>query len=161
MLRYLIGDCCNEAAFRNEPYCPVCASQLAEHKEELGRARAEEANYFCPENAQTRVSNANRTELCRRMELPSTLRRGAIARNPARLAVFKILGIYLPEEEAQAVLKEIHTYKWLVAEKVGKDIWQEHAPEDPFAAAAREWARRHLNDFLRWVRGHHLSQQYA
>lgn len=159
MLGSLLRNCCNEAAFRNAPFCPVCRKQMHEHHKELKRAAEEESAFFSLAKARERSLHAQ----TRHLPLGKTgvLHRGGIVRYPARLAVFKLYGIYLPEREAQAVLREIHNYKWFVAEKAGKDVWQERAPENPFSAAAQEWGRRYLETFLDWLKNPLVCRQGA
>ena len=55
----------------------------------------------------------------------------------------KALGIDLPLDPAGAseLLAEVHRFKWLEAERAGRDIWRERHPSDPEAGAAREWFR--------------------
>lgn len=69
-------------------------------------------------------------------------------RNPARRAVYKILGIYLPEREARDMLRKIHEYKWIEAEKAGFDIWQKRARDCGFSDAATRWAKFYLRPYL-------------
>ena len=69
-------------------------------------------------------------------------------KNPSRRAVYQLLGIYLPEREAKALLRRIHDFKWIEAEKAGCDIWRKREPRAPLKAAAKQWASNHLPKFL-------------
>lgn len=75
---------------------------------------------------------------------------GLRLRNPARRAVFQLLGVYLPERQAREVLRKIHEYKWIEAEKAGFDFWSRHCPNMPLEAAASQWALHYLDDYLQW-----------
>ena len=79
--------------------------------------------------------------------LEGGLRRSLAMKNPARREVFRLLGIYLPEHDARKLLREVSDYMWIQAEKAGCDIWQVLDQRQPFAAGAREWARRYLQAF--------------
>ncbi len=145
-----VNSCCSQYVNTPEPYCPVCFSQLAEYRRER-----EHAEHF---QLGLHELEPRKRQLVERGALPPEeaglhrpLVRGALSRNPARRAVFKLLGIYVPEKQAQAILRSIHEYKWLTAERAGEDIWRKRAPRSPFAAAAKEWASQYLNDFLRWA----------
>jgi hypothetical protein len=72
------------------------------------------------------------------------------AKNPARRAVFRLLGIYLPEPEAREVIRKIHDFKWIEAEKAGFDIWSSNRPEVAFKKAAKTWADSYLGSYLGW-----------
>ncbi len=56
------------------------------------------------------------------------------------------LGVQLPIDwnEVPAMMEEVHRFKWLEAEAAGRDIWRERSPENPEAAAIREWFGRHF-----------------
>jgi hypothetical protein len=76
---------------------------------------------------------------------PARLDRRVLAyRNPARRAVFRLLGSYFTETEAREILRCIHDYKWIEAEKAGFDIWCINSCE-PLKHAAQSWARHHLS----------------
>lgn len=80
--------------------------------------------------------------------LPAGSFRAVAARNPARREVFRLLGIYLPEREARELLKQVHDYKWIQAEKLGYDVWHQAHQKSAFSTAARYWAHRYLDAFL-------------
>lgn len=147
-----IEGCCTRAMFDDEPYCPVCRSQEASHREERQRAAAG-GDRAVPGEVKARALVERRMVPVEELGGSPTLRREVLGRHPARLAVFKLLGIYLPEAEARALLTEVHRYKWIVAEKAGEDVWKKKDPRNPFGAAAREWATAYLDAFLRWWRG--------
>lgn len=155
------GSCCDRAMFDNEPYCPVCGGQRSEHVREV-QAAQESASTGGMRSARVRELVARGIVPPEEAAETALLSRSVLARYPARRAVFRLLGIYLPEAQAQVVLREIHNFKWIAAEKAGEDIWRKRAPENPFAAAAREWAGRYLDLFLQWicqVRNHNTSRR--
>lgn len=53
------------------------------------------------------------------------------------------LGVQLPiaEDGVIEMIEEVHRFKWLEAERAGRDIWRERNPTDPEALALREWFR--------------------
>ena len=55
------------------------------------------------------------------------------------------LGISLPvsDKEFAEMLKEVKKYKWLEAERAGRDIWKEKH-SNPEVGALREWFRLHF-----------------
>jgi len=60
--------------------------------------------------------------------------------------VQEVLGVNLPVE-GDAILEmmdEVRRFKWLEAERAGRDIWRERNPSDPEAGATREWFQRHF-----------------
>lgn len=146
----MFGDCCTRFFGQGESVCPVCHAQRDAWKEERERADA------------FRVSASDlkpgARELMRRgamgadaLGMGSTAARAAAARNPNRRALFKLLGIYLPEEQAREALRNIHDFKWIEAEKAGCDIWATSAPDaPPLGRAARVWSMNHLQSFLSW-----------
>ena len=145
----MTNSCCNTTMDPIEPYCPVCGSQLGEHRAELERARGYRVGW-------NEVGRQPR-QLVERGLLPAEevglgahFVRSIAARNPARRAVFRLLGIYLPENEAREVLARIHDHKWIQAEKAGYDIWESKARTAPLRAAARDWARRYLDAYQQW-----------
>lgn len=66
-------------------------------------------------------------------------------KNRCRRMVFTIFGIYINEDKAEDLIREIHKYKWLKAEEAGKDIWKDRT--DPFFSAARDWKKLHYNAY--------------
>lgn len=124
--------------------CEVCTPQHNEHLAELASARAYE-----PKQADLRP------------EAASLVKRGAISasdfrtstrhmralsmKNPNRRKVFELFGFYLPEREARDLLKKIHDYKWIEAEKAGFDIWSDNNACDPFKTAATHWAGKYMD----------------
>jgi len=56
------------------------------------------------------------------------------------------LGISLPvsDREFAEMLAEVKKYKWLEAERAGRDIWKEKNPSNPEVGALREWFRLHF-----------------
>jgi hypothetical protein len=66
-------------------------------------------------------------------------------KNRCRRMVFTIFGIYIPEDKAQDLIKEINDYKWIEAEKAGKDIWKDRT--DPFFSAARDWKKLYFKGY--------------
>jgi len=145
-----LNSCCSQYVNSPEPFCPICFSQLAEYRREKEKAERFQVG-LCE-------LTPHRRHLVERGAVPPEeagilrpLTRGALSRYPARRAVFKLLGIYVPEKQAQAILRSIHEYKWLTAERAGEDIWRKRAPRSAFAVAAKEWASQYLNDFLKWV----------
>lgn len=55
-------------------------------------------------------------------------------------------GINLPlKDECLAdMLEEVHRFKWIEAERAGRDIWRERDPQDPDSVAFKEWFRQHF-----------------
>jgi hypothetical protein len=150
MLTTWLMSCCERAMYANEPFCPTCQRQLNEYRRER-----DEASLYTQQHSGGRLGVPARAQgkVCALFPSEEPILRSAIvAKNPARRAVFKLLGIYLPEAQARLVLQEIHNYKWITAEKAGKDVWAEQAPQAPFTAAARAWASHYLNAWLEWVR---------
>lgn len=143
----VVKDCCLEYFHQGESVCPVCHSQQEASRAE--RQKAAEAGIL----AETLSTNAAQL-IARRAFSPGDagLHTGSLShlalKNPCRRAVFHMLGIYLPEREARAVLQNIHEYKWIEAEKAGYDVWTQVAPREPFLAAARVWAAAYLSRFL-------------
>jgi len=56
------------------------------------------------------------------------------------------LGLRVPvsDEEFGEMMAEVRKFKWLEAEKAGRDIWRERHPEDPEAGALRIWFEKHF-----------------
>ncbi len=145
----MFTDCCMYHFGRGENVCPVCMGQVDEDRMELEQARQFRANRSDLHPAAE--------ELIRRKALgasevgvPARMSRHMLERNPNRRAVYRILGIYLPEREARTLLQNVHDYKWIEAEKAGFDLWSKKEPRSPLTAAAHAWAVRHLNQFLAW-----------
>ncbi|MCX7625070.1 MAG: hypothetical protein N2Z21_02510 [Candidatus Sumerlaeaceae bacterium] len=148
--------------FENEPFCPVCRSQEREHRRELNEVLRARRGVYAFESAFEREGGRRLVADVLTDPATATLSRHAlVARCPARRAVYKLLGIYLPELEARLALNEIHKYKWLQAEKAGKDIWLETWPQNPMAAAASEWARQYWHEFVRWVSSSKVEPGYT
>ncbi len=147
----MFTDCCMRYFAMGESVCPVCLSQNEEHRLELDLARS----FKAPADERT----ATVSELVKRRALASAqvgggagMRRPAMETNPNRRAVFRLLGIYLPEREAKALLNNVHEFKWIEAEKAGYDVWEEVSPRCPLKAAAAAWAPSYLDQFLSWRR---------
>lgn len=137
--------CCLRHFKQGESFCPVCEAQKSACEAELEQAR----NFEPKADDLTRAAH----ELLRARAIPQFEFRGstrgmvALAqKNPNRRKVFELFGFYLPEREARDLLKKIHDFKWIEAEKSGRDIWQESHAGDPFATAANTWASRYLED---------------
>lgn len=41
------------------------------------------------------------------------------------------------------MMVEIEKHRWIEAEKAKRDLWSEMSPQDPHAAAVRDWYRKH------------------
>lgn len=56
------------------------------------------------------------------------------------------LGVRLPISGAQVpcMMNEVRRYKWLEAERAGRDIWAERDKTDPERLALSEWFRKHF-----------------
>ncbi len=145
----MFTDCCMYHFGRGENVCPVCMSQVHEDRRELEQARQFRANRSDLHPAAE--------ELIRRKALtasevgrPPQTSRLTLERNPNRRAVYRMLGIYLPEREARTLLQNVHDYKWIEAEKAGFDLWSTEEPRSPLSLAAHAWARHYLQQFLAW-----------
>jgi hypothetical protein len=70
------------------------------------------------------------------------------------------LGIRVPlsDEEFDAMMTEVKRFKWLEAEKAGRDIWRERCPDDPEGGALREWFNKH---FGAWYLSRHGNGHYV
>jgi hypothetical protein len=146
----MICDCCTTAFLNGLSVCPSCRAQAPMFMAE--REAAQQA-VVRPDG----LSEGDKVAVSNRMlnpaELGFTSGFGASlrAKNPARRAVFRLLGIYLPEAEAREVIRKIHDFKWIEAEKAGFDIWSSHhQPEVAFKRAAKTWADSYLGSFLGW-----------
>jgi hypothetical protein len=66
------------------------------------------------------------------------------------------LGLRVPvsDDEFADMMQEVKRFKWLEAEKAGRDIWRERHPEDPELGALRTWFERH---FGAWYLGRQRS----
>jgi len=53
----------------------------------------------------------------------------------------------IPFYRAQDIELEVQRYKWIEAEKAGRDIWQERNPKDPEGVALRDWVRNYLENW--------------
>ncbi|MCC6548291.1 hypothetical protein IT570_14105 [Candidatus Sumerlaeota bacterium] len=53
------------------------------------------------------------------------------------------LGVPVPVSDDGVVdmIEEVRRFKWLEAERAGRDIWRERHPSDPEGGALREWFR--------------------
>jgi hypothetical protein len=144
----MLSNCCMRHFARGESVCPVCESQA----EESARERADAQAFKQPlENLTTTQQELleRRAIPAQELGIPTPVRGLALMqRNPSRRTVFRLLGIYLPEREARALLSKIHDFKWIEAEKAGCDIWRKCEPRAPFTAAAQNWASRYLPKFL-------------
>ncbi|CAN5165639.1 hypothetical protein BH09SUM1_BH09SUM1_25550 [soil metagenome] len=56
------------------------------------------------------------------------------------------LGVTLPVPDAALgeMMAEVKKYKWIEAERLGRDIWAERNPADPEVIALREWFGLHF-----------------
>ena len=140
-------DCCTRSFALGAGVCPVCRVQAREERDELATARAHRTRHddLKPAARELAVRRAFSAE---DLGLSTATDRRMAQRNPARRAVFRLLGFYLPETEARDLLRIIHEFKWIEAEKAGCDIWTIEAPEEPLRKAARDWAGRFLPRFL-------------
>ena len=147
----MLPDCCTQYLGRGEVVCPVCESQKQDNAQELKYAREfrqapDELRSSTQELLHRRAISAQS------VGVPSALHKQVLTqRNPSRRAVFQLLGIYLPEREAKALLTRVHDYKWIEAEKAGKDIWRCREPRAPLKAAAQNWASKYLPGFLEYA----------
>ena len=59
------------------------------------------------------------------------------------------LGINLPlsDNAFGEMMEEVRRYKWLEAERAGRDIWSERSRQDPEAAAFLEWFRKYYGEW--------------
>ena len=147
----MLFQCCERSFMNGESYCPTCNTQLAEHQAELDNARTWHASI---DDVTPTVKELVARKALDPFEagLNSSVTRAAMAgHNPARRAVFQILDIYLPEQEAAQLLKQVRDFMWIEAEKAGCDIWKKRAPRQPFVVAAKTWATNHLCNFLAWA----------
>lgn len=73
--------------------------------------------------------------------------------------LMKLIGkdLEIPFYRVNDIVAEARHYKWIEAEKAGRDIWVEKCPSDPEGCAVREWVARH---FDAWKQSH-LSQKTA
>lgn len=139
--------CCTRYFNEGHSVCPACFRQQGSEKGDLEHARE-----FSPTNEDL-TPDTRRLMECRAVNAevlgqPAGRNgRSILHRNPARRAVYRLLGIYLPEREAKALLKRVHEFKWIEAEKAGCDIWSVWA-EEPLQEAAHVWAQNYLPGFL-------------
>lgn len=72
-------------------------------------------------------------------------RRNPIATPPVNENLADRFGVIVPlgDQDSKELLEEVRKFKWLEAERAGRDIWRERNPRDPEAAAFREWFARH------------------
>lgn len=145
----MFTDCCMYHFGRGENVCPVCMSQVDEERKERGEARSFQIDRSDLKAAAEELVRRKAVVPSEVGMLPRTSRH-MLETNPNRRAVFRMLGIYLPEREAKALLRNVHEYKWIEAEKAGHDVWTKAEPQCPLTAAARAWAVRHLQQFLKW-----------
>lgn len=54
------------------------------------------------------------------------------------------IDLALTDDTYRAMMDEVRRYKWLEAERAGRDIWRERNPHDPEAVAFQEWFRNHF-----------------
>ncbi len=75
-----------------------------------------------------------------------------------RERIEKILETELPisSSDAPQLYAEVQKYKWLEAERAGRDIWREKSPKDPDAIAVKEWFRQY---FGAWYLAHKQAQR--
>ena len=53
----------------------------------------------------------------------------------------------IPFYRVNDIVTEARRYKWIEAEKAGRDIWVEKCPADPDGCALREWVARHFESW--------------
>lgn len=145
----MIRDCCTTAFLNGHSVCPSCRAQAAEFTAE--RVASQQA-VLRPDGLSEGDKVAVRNRMLNPAELGFTGGLGSAlrAKNPARRAVFRLLDIYLPESEAREVIRKIHDFKWIEAEKAGFDIWSSNRPDVALSKAARTWADSYLGSFLGW-----------
>lgn len=148
----LLSDCCQTYFSWGESVCLRCNAQLAEYRKEREAA----LNY----QVSTASLKPATQSLLQQRSLPAAefggstrAMRALAAKNPNRRRVFELFGFYLPEREARDLLKKVHDFKWIEAEKVGFDIWDHSPQNDPFSTAATSWAARHLNGYMEYRNG--------
>ncbi len=71
-----------------------------------------------------------------------------------RRSVEKKLGKKLVIEDTaiEMMVEEVRRFKWLEAERAGRDIWVEHNPQDPEAPAFQQWFARHFGAWYLSIR---------
>jgi hypothetical protein len=141
--------CCTRLFVSDESAGPVLPAQLDVDRAERDTARCFRADYDTLKPA-TRILATRNSVFASEAGLRPTVGRSVAVKNPARRALFQLLGVYMPEREAREVLASIHSYKWIEAEKAGRDIWTEKEPAQPMSAAARTWASKHLSAYMQW-----------
>jgi len=77
-----------------------------------------------------------------------------LGQDPCRREVFRLTGDYYPEAVARDLILRIQEYKWLEAERAGRDVWKDASPTQAWDAAARGWIAQH---YAAW-RAHWLDQ---
>lgn len=78
----------------------------------------------------------------------------------ARAELLRLTGVELDETQAREALSQIHSFKWIAAEKAGFDTWAVIQPSNPLRAAAVHWVRKHFDEFHAFQRsgaGNHKS----
>ena len=145
----MFRDCCTMAFLNGLSVCPSCRTQANEY---VAEHEAAQRAVLRPDGLSEGDKAAVRHRMLSPAELGLTSGFGLAlrAKNPARRAVFRLLGIYLPEPEAREVIRKIHDFKWIEAEKAGFDIWSSNRPEVAFKKAARTWADSYLGSYLGW-----------
>lgn len=81
-------------------------------------------------------------------------------KSSARAELLRLTGVELDETQAREALSEIHSFKWIAAEKAGFDTWAVIQPSNPLRAAAVHWVRKHFDEFHAFQRsgaGNHES----
>jgi hypothetical protein len=147
----MLSNCCTRSFARGEVVCPVCETQASEHAREIAEAQTFRQSVD-QLSAKHQELLARRAVPAQELGVPTPVRGLALVqRNPSRRTVHRLLGIYLPEREARELLKKIHDFKWIEAEKAGADIWRKREPREPFKAAAQNWATRYLPKFLEYA----------
>jgi hypothetical protein len=76
----------------------------------------------------------------------------------------KRLGLALPlsDQAYSEMMEEVRRYKWLEAERAGRDIWKERAKaEDPEAVAFREWFRQYYGAWYLHRMTHKSRRRFA
>ena len=76
---------------------------------------------------------------------PESARSEGAAQTPCRREVFRLTGDYYPEAVARDLIHQIQEYKWLEAERAGRDVWKDGLPSQAWDTAARKWIAQHYS----------------
>lgn len=72
-------------------------------------------------------------------------RNDGFGQTPCRREVFRLTGDYYPEAVARDLILRIQEYKWLEAERAGRDVWKDGSPSQAWETAARDWIAQHYS----------------